>query len=87
MKLLYIIAQEDDGRYVSIRLDAPIHRTHVAHSTPDSDAPTGIFSPMTPEDEAEEDEVKTLKKQQDLGDIDKVLEKNRRKDEVSEEGL
>lgn len=84
MKLLFLVGQEEDGRYVSIRLDEVVRHDPAPRSIDDLDAsevPTGIIESITPEQEAEEERVRNGQEKMDLGDLSKVLEKNSKKEQ------
>lgn len=90
MKILFIIGQEEDGRYVSI----PVHEdlgerttTPGIYDLDGSDEPSGIIETITPEQEAEEDRVKEGGKAREKLDLGKILKKAGREDEMSEEGV
>ena len=81
MKLLYIIAQEDDGRYISILLDQP-PRKKQTHSVPESvDLESGIITSISPEQEAEDERVASGVKTMNDRNLDSVLKRNNKKEE------
>lgn len=87
MKLLYVIAQEENGNYVSIPLSERVHLVDDNSIPSDLEDNSGIVDVITPEQEAEDDRIMRDLKKQDEASLDKILAKTRSRDEVSEEGL
>ena len=80
MKLLYIIAQEDDGRYVSILLDQPARKKQPI-VIENVDLGSGIITPISPEEEAEDERVANGVRTLEDRNLGKVLQKNNKKEE------